>query len=121
MVKSTPKNQGAVLCSGVGSKTKVDYDRDVLIKVVPLTLYGPCGKLDTYGVLDECAERTMILPQAIKTYKFLARPRRYASRLWWEMPIGKESVSISPFLPEVILNRSSRSTAASLLRNSGWV
>ncbi|XP_038063119.1 uncharacterized protein LOC119733821 [Patiria miniata] len=67
VVKLTPKNQGTVLCSGVGSKTKVDYDRDVLIKVVPLTLYGPSGKLDTFGVLDECAERTMILSQAVQS------------------------------------------------------
>ena len=33
------------------------YDRDVLINVVPLTVYGPMGKFETFGVLDECAER----------------------------------------------------------------
>ena len=65
VVKSTVNNRGTVLCSGVGSKPKVGYERDVLIKVVPLVVYGPKGMIETFGVLDECAERTMILQQTV--------------------------------------------------------
>ncbi|XP_038063201.1 uncharacterized protein LOC119733910 [Patiria miniata] len=65
--KSAAKPKGAALCTGVGTKTlSLDYERDVLIKTVPLTLYGPEGELNTFGVLDECAERTMIVPWAAK-------------------------------------------------------
>ena len=38
--------QGPVMCCAVGPNPRMDYSRDVLIKVVPLTVYGPAGKLD---------------------------------------------------------------------------
>ncbi|XP_038047633.1 uncharacterized protein LOC119721739 [Patiria miniata] len=61
-----PTVKEAVLCSGVGPSPRVDYNRDVLIKVVPLTVHGPGGSIDTFGVLDECAERTMVLQSVVE-------------------------------------------------------
>ncbi|XP_071950981.1 uncharacterized protein [Antedon mediterranea] len=52
------------LCTGMGLTAKLDY-HDVLIKVVPLTIYGAKGLVNTYGVLDECAERTMVSERLI--------------------------------------------------------
>ena len=54
-----------MLCSGVGPCPRVDYNRYVLIKVIPLTLHGPAGFIDTFGVLDECAELTMVLQSVV--------------------------------------------------------
>ena len=47
-----PVAKDAVLCSGIGPRPRVDYHRDVLIKVVPLTIHGSEGSIDTFGVLD---------------------------------------------------------------------
>lgn len=58
-VQPPAKNPSTVLCSGVGSRPKMDYECDILIKVVPLTVHGHSGILETYGVLDDCLERTI--------------------------------------------------------------
>ena len=65
LAKPPTKNPSTVLCSGVGARPKMDYEHDILINIVPLILHGPKGMLDTYGVFDECAERTMILQKAV--------------------------------------------------------
>ncbi|KAJ8030136.1 hypothetical protein HOLleu_26454 [Holothuria leucospilota] len=46
----------------------IDKDRrshNVMLKIVPVRLYGPNGSLDTYAVLDDGSMRTIILDEAV--------------------------------------------------------
>ena len=63
---------GASKIYNVGMITQMTYlDRplrphNVMFKVIPVTLHGPAGKLETYAVLDDGSIRTMLLTPAVQ-------------------------------------------------------
>ena len=53
---------------------KPSRPHDVMLKVVKVLLYGPQGSMETYAILDDGSERTMLLNSAMEQLNLVGKP-----------------------------------------------
>ena len=68
---------------------------NVMLKVVPVTLHGPAGKLETFAVLDDGSMRTMLLTPAVQQLNLTGKKDSILLSTVQQLPFRCEGQSVN--------------------------